>query len=82
MARTTTPKKSRAPRRSAEQIARDDVAMTTKKVALVAARLQRLGAETTKAEAEHAALTALLIYQSAHPLLTQEPLPVGGDTTA
>lgn len=74
--------KTRAARRSAQQIARDDVAMTTKKVALVAARLQRLGAETTKAEAEHAALTALLIYQSAHPLLTQEPLPVGGDTTA
>lgn len=66
--------KTRAARRSAQQIARDDVAMTTKKVALVAARLERLGAETTKAEAEHAALTALLTYQSAHPLLAQEPL--------
>lgn len=69
--------KTRAPRRSAAQIARDDVAMATKKVALVAARLERLAAETTKAEAEHTALTALLTYQSAHPLLTQPTLDDG-----
>ena len=72
-----TPTKTRAPRRSAEQIARDDVAMTTKKVDLVSARLQRLAAETAKAEAEHTALTALLHYQSAHPLLTQPTLDEG-----
>lgn len=66
--------KTRAPRRSAEQIAKDDVAMTQKKLGVVTARIARLTAEAAKAAAEHRALSALLTYQSAHPLLAQEPL--------
>lgn len=74
MARTTTPKKSRAPRRSAEQIARDELAMTEKKLELVRARLSRLDADLVKASVELRSLERLRDYQAAHPLLAQPEL--------
>ena len=74
--------KTRAPRRSAEQIARDELAMTEKKLEQVLTRISRLDADLAKANAECGSLERLRDYQAAHPLLAQEALPVGGDTTA
>jgi hypothetical protein len=73
MKSTTT----RAPRRNAEQIARDELAMTEKKLDLVNARLERLREETRKADYEASSLARLLVYQAAHPLLQQ--LEIIGD---
>ena len=56
MAKTTT---TRAPRRSAEQIARDELAMTEKKLSLVITRLDRLAEEELKARAEKVHLQTL-----------------------
>ncbi len=74
MAAKTTPTKTRAPKRSAEQIARDDLAMTEKKLDIVNARLERLREETRKADYEASALARLMVYQAAHPLLAQPEL--------
>ena len=74
MAAKTTPTKTRAPRRSAEQIARDELAMTEKKLSLVIARLDRLTEEESKARAEKVHLQTLRDYQAAHPLLAQPTL--------
>lgn len=73
MKSTTT----RAPRRNAEQIARDELAMTEKKLSLVIARLDRLAEEESKARAEKVHLQTLRDYQAAHPLLQQ--LEIIGD---
>lgn len=77
MAKTT-----RAPRRSPEQIARDDLAMTEALLAKAEARTSRLTADLVKAEQECHRLAVMRDYQAAHPLLTQERLPDGGDDSA
>lgn len=69
--------KTRAPRRSAEQIARDDLAMTEKKLDQVLARIERLDADLAKANTECGDLERLRDYQAAHPLLTQPTLDEG-----
>jgi len=71
MAKTTT---TRAPRRSAEQIARDELAMTEKKLAQVKARIDRLEIEIDDAHVAALQLTAMRDYQAAHPLLAQPAL--------
>ena len=63
--------KSRAPRRSTVQIARDDLAMTKKKLDQVLARIARLDADLAKANTD---LERLRDYQAAHPLLVQPTL--------
>ena len=70
----TTPTKTRAPRRSAEQIARDDLAMTEKKLDQVLARIERLDADLDKANTECNNLALLRDHQAAHPLLCQPTL--------
>ena len=66
--------KTRAPRRSAEQIARDDLAMTQHLLDKATARYQRLCGEIDRVQAERLSLQTMRDYQSAHPLLAQEPL--------
>jgi len=70
MKSTTT----RAPRRSAEQIARDELAMTEKKLAAAEARKGRLQSELNATFGEIGRLTEMREYQAAHPLLAQPTL--------
>ena len=69
--KSTTP---RAPRRSAEQIARDELAMTEKKLAAAEARKGRLQSELNATFGEIGGLTEMRDYQAAHPLLVQPTL--------
>ena len=73
MKSTTT----RAPRRNAEQIARDELAMTQKKLDQVLARIERLDADLAKANTECGNLERLRDHHAAHPLLQQ--LEIIGD---
>ena len=73
MKSTTT----RAPRRSAEQIARDELAMTEKKLDQVNARLERLESELDGAQHEKHSLEQMRAYRAANPLLQQ--LEIIGD---
>jgi hypothetical protein len=66
--------KTRAPRRSAEQIARDDLAMTEKKLDAATLRYQRLEEELDIVHGLRIELTRLRDYQAAHPLLCQPTL--------
>ncbi len=71
MAKTTT---TRAPRRSAEQIARDELAMTEKKLAAAETRKARLQTELNTTFGEIGRLTEMRDYQAAHLLLAQPTL--------
>ncbi len=70
MKSTTT----RAPRRNAEQIARDELAMTESLLAKVVTRIKRLEAEHAEATGRERELQTMRDYQAAHPLLAQPEL--------
>lgn len=74
MAAKATPTKTRAPRRSAEQIARDELAMTEKKLRAAEDRCKRLEEELDVVHGLCIELTKMRDYQAAHPLLAQPEL--------